>query len=631
MGYFRYAERSADTQINWAEVGKNMSDMLKDEVQLREDKKAAIDKASREYGEDLSNAPTGDYDEGNTFALEYAGNAQEFRLMQDRLLKSGQLKVKDYTIARQNGVDGTRNLFGLAEEYQKEYSDKKARWAGDESSFREAWEMEQAEGLANLRQVKGYTNPTNGVVSIGKMVKNPNTGVMEMSKKPNEFATVNELRQRLKQQYDRFDMNGSAALAAKRLGALEQSSIIRGGEGQLNTIITTIDAKKHNFGLEGEKFASAYKDWETTQVSAMMRNADDIASVLTDKVLQTEKGDRYTFTFDKQEFDSDKTGSLIYLDRSKNPAGEPVFKDKQEQKVREELRLAIRANIDVKRKVVSAGTTPYKPKYVDDADGDAKDLVNIANNLGELYYGTAGQIESSSNFLLGLINQGNPESRAVLIDRQTSGVTVGYEDGTSRTFSFTDKNNVKIPQDNWIIGAVTEFTKIKNVDEALEDSRYIKGKSLNEKDAGTARYSIPKKSSASQILRSHINSLNIETNNSSEGDWVDSYGESLRELGFDVEESTPGLNRVTISIGPEGSKSSVTINPNTDGKEEKEQLKTLKDFIARSLNKDAIVKLVADEIIEENANTGGSASGSSGNCVNGRIIDEATGADLGPC
>ena len=30
--------------------------------------------------------------------------------------------------------------------------------------------MEQAEGLGNLRDVGGYINPTNGVISIGKKV-----------------------------------------------------------------------------------------------------------------------------------------------------------------------------------------------------------------------------------------------------------------------------------------------------------------------------------------------------------------------------------------------------------------------------------------------------------------------------
>jgi len=52
--YYKYAERSADSQINWAEVGKNMSDMLKEETRIREEKKAAIDAASREFGQTLA-------------------------------------------------------------------------------------------------------------------------------------------------------------------------------------------------------------------------------------------------------------------------------------------------------------------------------------------------------------------------------------------------------------------------------------------------------------------------------------------------------------------------------------------------------------------------------------------------
>ena len=65
--YYKYVERSVDDQINWAEVGKNMSDMLKNEAAAREAKKAEINEASRQFGLDLSNAPTGDYDAGNTF------------------------------------------------------------------------------------------------------------------------------------------------------------------------------------------------------------------------------------------------------------------------------------------------------------------------------------------------------------------------------------------------------------------------------------------------------------------------------------------------------------------------------------------------------------------------------------
>ena len=37
--YYKYAERSADSQVNWAEVGKGISDMLADEVKIREEKR----------------------------------------------------------------------------------------------------------------------------------------------------------------------------------------------------------------------------------------------------------------------------------------------------------------------------------------------------------------------------------------------------------------------------------------------------------------------------------------------------------------------------------------------------------------------------------------------------------------
>lgn len=470
MSYFRYAERSADTQINWAQVGKDMSDMLKEEVRIREEKKAAIDKASREFGEELANAPTGDYDAGNTFALDHAQSAQEFRLMQDRLLKSGQLKVRDYTIGRQNIIDGTKNLFGLAEEYQTEYAEKMKRWEGDESAYREMWEAETVEGLANLRQVKSYTNPTNGVVSIGKMVKNPKTGVMEMSKNPTDFATVNELRQRLKQKYDRFDMNGTASAAANQLGVLEESAVQIGGTLQLNTILTMIDAKRHNFGLEGEEFAATYKDWETTQVSAMMRNPNDVASVLTDKVLQTPEGNKYTFTFDKKEFDADKTGSLIYLDRTEVPAGVPVFKKDQEKIVQEQLRLAIRANIDVKRQTKGAGFTPQSraatPTEV--AIGDRNRNQNAAlNNFGQLFYGNAAQKFEAANNLRAL----NKDIEA--IEPTADGIIIRYTDASGKNdepLSYgTDLSRFIKQGVNFVL---SEGQKIQNVDDILKRSKY---------------------------------------------------------------------------------------------------------------------------------------------------------------
>jgi len=64
---FGYVKRDATSQVNWAAVATQFTDILSAEAQVREDQKAEIDKASREMVETLQNAPTGDYVDGNQF------------------------------------------------------------------------------------------------------------------------------------------------------------------------------------------------------------------------------------------------------------------------------------------------------------------------------------------------------------------------------------------------------------------------------------------------------------------------------------------------------------------------------------------------------------------------------------
>jgi len=117
--YYKYAERQADSFVNWAEIGKNLTDMLQKEFQIREQKKAAIDQATRESLKELSNQPTGQHEGLNAWSLKYADEAREAILLQDRLLKKGILKLKDYTIMRQNLNDGTDELYSAIKGYQE--------------------------------------------------------------------------------------------------------------------------------------------------------------------------------------------------------------------------------------------------------------------------------------------------------------------------------------------------------------------------------------------------------------------------------------------------------------------------------------------------------------------------------
>ena len=169
--FYGYAEREADSFVDWSQIGKDITKMLQTEVQLREDKKQALEDATRAYEEQLANAPQGEYTDANEYISNFSNDATQAMLMQERLLKTGQLKVKDYVLARDNLVSGTNQMFKIAEEYQTAYSEGMKRWKNEESSYREFWQLLQAEGLANFQNTRAMINPTNFKVSIAKMIK----------------------------------------------------------------------------------------------------------------------------------------------------------------------------------------------------------------------------------------------------------------------------------------------------------------------------------------------------------------------------------------------------------------------------------------------------------------------------
>tara|TARA_R100001443_G_scaffold107935_1_gene118050 strand:+ start:1491 stop:3431 length:1941 start_codon:yes stop_codon:yes gene_type:complete len=475
MTYYKYAERQVDTQINWAEIGKNMSDMLLEERKLRERKRQEIDAATREFGETLSNAPTGDYDAGNTFTLDYANAAQENRRLQDHLLKTGQMSLRDYTVGRQNIQSGTDRLFDLQKTYQAEYKTKMERFDNDESSFREVWEMEQAEGLANLRESRAYINPTNGVVSVGKMIEGEN-GVKILDPNQNNYVGVNELNQRLKMKYNKFNVDAAADNAANQLGALELSTMKYAGKGNVNQILTMIDAKKHDFGLEGETWAAGYKEWETLQVQSMMYNPNNVASVLTDRQVfidvwnpntsQYEK-QRMTYTFDKKEYDDPKKnfGQMIYLDRSKDANGIPEFSEKQKELTEQALRIAIRANIDVKNQVKTGGTNQYEPKDLRDAKGDMNKQKDVLTKAAQLWWGNQEQKKKAAESLRAY----NDNIKEISLTDSGDGIYITYNNdkapetidfGTSQIDFLEGIGNFVLPTNN----------KIADINKVAKDS-----------------------------------------------------------------------------------------------------------------------------------------------------------------
>jgi hypothetical protein len=216
--YFKYAQRNAEDYIDWGAIGKTMSDTLLKEQLNRDMMKSEIDKASREFGEVLSNAPQGEHRGLNEYSQEFASNAQQYQLMQLRNLKAGKLSLKDYLIGRENLKQGANDAFDIIKKYNDKYGEYQQRVEDGVASKYQTFLLGEVEGFGNLTNTSLYINPTNGKVSAGKRVlrdpskpydpvNNPYTA--QMSDDPNDFRSLVDLNFALSAQIDKYDANAA--------------------------------------------------------------------------------------------------------------------------------------------------------------------------------------------------------------------------------------------------------------------------------------------------------------------------------------------------------------------------------------------------------------------------------------
>jgi hypothetical protein len=379
LGY-KYAERDATSEVDWSTIGKDITDMLTAQRKVREEKKAAIDQATREYGKKLAEAPQGEHVGMNQWALNYANDAQKARLLQDRLLKSGHLDLKDYLVQRQNLTDGTDQLFGLTQEYQDEYAKKMEAWKNGEIQSLTIDNMKDVEGFSNFTETKAYINPTDYSLNVAKMVKNPETGVMEMSQNPNEFTTVNSLRNRIKSTYAKYDLEGNVKEYVGGLGEKIDAVAALGSTYKTGTITSTLDVMKM-------KDLPAYTNFEKAETAALesrLRTPYDYSSVLTENIKTAPNGKSYDFTWSDEE--AKKNPNLILKKIDANSGNITVdLSDKQKKDVIEHMRVQARMMYDEKKTIQETDQfrKDYLPEYLYTAGKEKEQKKEFAKSLAQ--------------------------------------------------------------------------------------------------------------------------------------------------------------------------------------------------------------------------------------------------------
>ena len=389
---FGYIKREASNNIDWSAVASQFTDVLQAEAASREAQKKELADASREMVENLENSPSGEYVDGNTFMANYTSDASQVLLTQDRLLKQGILKPRDYSIVRANLNSSNKSMFKLGEAYQAAYTTKMERINAAEPSKRaqmlEQWKMEQAEGLYNLKNSKALINPNNGMVSIGLWKDGRMVG------DPGSFQTVPELMGNLAGEYDYYDVRKQVTAAVEGLGIIDEIDIKYAGQGGLEMIYKTSSQGGRYSG--DDEVLKEYFEWAGYTADAMMANPLHVTSILTNEGLVDPKTKQpYTFTYEPDA--KKRKSNEIFLDRTNNRSGEPVFTDDQEKQVKGAIIERLNDGVDKTIKTTSS-RRPFDPQAVTNKkDQQLKDKTTF-NMLSDIYYGDAAAVKAAETY-----------------------------------------------------------------------------------------------------------------------------------------------------------------------------------------------------------------------------------------
>jgi hypothetical protein len=578
MTYYKYAEREANSQINWAEVSKGLTDTITQIDQDRQAKKAAIDESTRKDMLTLADAPKGENTTASEWTIKYANDMMNYRLTIDRLLKSGKMSLRDYQVAAQNSKDSTNLVFTISKEYQDEYKsimDRKR--AGDSSRF----EVEMAamnESLANISSTVPYINSTNGMVYLATGTPGED-GVQQMG---DNYVSLQALRNRVKTKIDRYDLSAGLASAASELGDYTISEI--GRTGFRRTGIVT--------DISDPTLRSTYTQWEDATVKDIMASNYQLASILADNMNTNPRtGGQYRITTNKAEFDADKSGDVVLM-ANENGSGivMPQFKEEQRKDVEAFIKGQIKNYIDQKsEKRPFQEPEPYRPSQAEiEASNTAKTTRQSGNMLAKLYSGDAAEIQSAVDYFNGL-------DEVDSIVRDSSGVQIKFSNGESKTVQFKNPDGSLKTQADFIRSATSHLIgSDADVNEVLKGSIGTGKKAFNttgKASAVTTRSTPAKPLTPQQKAKNYLSSaITANIINQEEEVAVPQLLSALEKLGFDAEESGAG-NYVTIKSPGTKDKSGVSKQFSLkDGADEAAKVRqSIIDFVTANLGQEALL------------------------------------------
>jgi hypothetical protein len=301
--FYKYAERDADSQINWAEVGKGLSDMLAETNRVREEKKDALDAAQRETMNYLAETPNGEDATARKTVLEYSDQASNRMRIANQLLKNGQMSPKDYITFRQNVTDNTNLIFNANKVYQENFAETMQRSRDGISSALEPDRWKDAEILGDWADT-GFFIGADGTVMAGKMIEKEVDGkkVRTLDQTPGNLRNVNTINKLLVGKIDKYKYEEKVDSFVDALGKDEVTTLALGTYSRQGIGTTVEDITKREYILPGDKAVLlSFIQSENDKIREIAGTNIQKASILMDSAIVAPNGQPYTLTNDPKE------------------------------------------------------------------------------------------------------------------------------------------------------------------------------------------------------------------------------------------------------------------------------------------------------------------------------------------
>lgn len=559
IGY-KYAGREADSYINWAKIGTDMSSMIAKENKDRDDKKEALDQALRKDIDTLANAPMGENKDGNQVLANFSSNGTEFLKMIDKEFKAGRLSLKDYLHKKQNLMDGTNTLFETMKSIQADWSEKMKRKKDGESDVSE-WDLAASiEGFGDIKNSDVYINPINGMLSVAKTKTEKINGkdVTVIDSDPSKYLTVNELRNYSKMKIDKFKMSTIDA-DVKNVGEKVSSIMNQGTLTKLGSISKVTDPN----------LVSKLNPDQKAEVANFTKYVDDLANVHVDgdpfaaaSILRSYMGSnpKTNKVYGMQLVNTmpDKPDpNTVYFQKNSNGTITPILQEEQKEAARDFIKRKIYNQIDQKQEISATQYRPYPPQQTSvgyQREIDKGEAINVAKNVANILTGTDPEALGS----LGYFKSGqNP----AFVEKDGSKVTIYDKSGNPVTFDPSSERQRKEAVRRIVRGLNTtglnEDDIVKIAMEEIGNKPFTKS---NRKIGYAWKGVSETEGSAADAVRK----MSYKTFKNSQTSVVDDLTNSLSQFGVTVSPTGTGLNNY-VSINYKGyNKTGIPVNLYTD-------------------------------------------------------------------